>query len=473
LVIVRRAALIATLTAILPAQGEPARAFVELTASPARCFVQQPFRLVLRAGVEEQFLGANVIQPFRHDLVLPIRIEAGALADLPGAVAIDAPRAGARATFVLNDLPSPGTIERVERDGRRFVAVGFEREMYAEQPGELAIPAPVLRLAYATRFVDDFALGRLPEDQQELVVAGAPASVLVEALPAAGRPADFGGAVGSFALHVEASPRALAVGDTLHVVLRIEGEGNLARCAAPALDAGDRFWLLGSIDDRGARVRTITFDLVPLREDVAEVPPLRMPFFDPDLPGYRLAESAAIALEVRPGTRPAAAPPPAAAGGDDIFDLAAVDGERPRARPRLPAALLAAGALAPWLLALAFALGRRAVRRHARGAGDRRAARAAATFRERAPSDPTALSRALANYLAARLHTAAARIVAFDLATRLVDAGIDARLATETVALLDALDAARFGGETIDAPAARARALVEDLERAFARNAPR
>src|SRR5262249_33102491 len=154
---------------------------------------------------------------------------------------------------------------------------------------------PLLRFAYAEHFRDDFVNGRTALDRTESTVRGAPLALEILALPEDGRPLEFTGAVGRFTLSATAQPRELALGQSLKLVLEIEGEGDLDSLQAPRLDGLEGFHVQGSLAERTARGLTATYELVPTDATVAAVPPIRFAFFERTPPaGYRTVSTAPI-----------------------------------------------------------------------------------------------------------------------------------------------------------------------------------
>ena len=188
------------------------------------------------------------------------------------------------------------------------------------------------------------------------------------------------------------------------------------------------------IDDKGAPRRTVTYDLAPLTANVTEIPSIPFSYFDPRVPGYRVARTRAIPLEVRGGE-----PAPI---------------EQPRAKsPRswLPLLVVAAFLLA----VVAWA----AARKRGEPAPD-----PAAAFHVRAGAD---LATAFIAYLAARLQCPTASVNAPNLRARLTGAGVPTELAARAASLVEDLVAARYGGHMGDVGRDRAettRQLVDALE---------
>lgn len=466
------------LVAFAPAQDLDvgARAFVEVdVAGRGAVFERELFRITLRFGVERTFLRENVVQPFRQDLDVPVRIEAPWFSD-PGAGVIVEPVAlpddERGQTFVLE-----GRKERARRvadreaDGRNFAVHELEWEVVARQAGEQTVPGPKLHLSYATRFREDFLDGRVPEDQQDATVVGADRTVRVEPLPAVGRPAGFCGAVGRFEVRVDVDRTELTVGQGFELALRIDGEGNTATFDTPEIGRLPGFHVRGRIEERSRSMRLVVHDIVPLREDVTAIPAIRFSFFDPTSPAeYRTVETEPIPVTVRP------APPGVhvelppevdvrrpVPGEDDIFGLkdAGALSDGPTSRPVSRGAVVAV-LLLPWVLALGVLTWRRA-RVRAERARDRLRARGVyQTFVLRAERGEVA--DAFVDYLAARLTSSRAAVVSPDLARRLESAGVAPECAQRAAALLDGLVAARFGAASQSDVADALRSVVAEIE---------
>jgi len=309
-------------------------AFVEVVAARATYYVQEPVRVVLRIGFDAGFLRQNGIPLFHQRLDVPLQLHAPWLQDLPGtrilAAAASAPAGQqTRLSLAVNDNRAVALqVEDRTVDGRQFTVLELDQRLLPTRAGELVIPAPWLSYAYASRFDNDLLAGRVPADRHDATVRGAPLTLRIEPLPAAGQPAAFTGAIGRFSVTAEASPRELAVGESLALALRISGDGNLEFCDPPRLPALAGWHQNGMIEQHSATGRTCTFDLVLLSSTVQEVPAIPFAYFDPTPPaGYRTVQTQPIALLVRP-LPPGAARPRAASGGgnarpgeNDIFGL--------------------------------------------------------------------------------------------------------------------------------------------------------
>jgi hypothetical protein len=456
------------------------RAFVEVVADRKRYVVNEPVEILLRVGFDSKFFEAQSVPLFRRPMDVPIQLQAGWLDDLPGtrdlptATSLDAERL----SLALDDaIVEAVRAADVEREGRAFTVLEIARRYLPELPGELAIPAPALRFAYATEFREDLVQGRVPVDWHEAVVAGTAVTLVVEPLPAAGRPREFIDAVGHFTVSAQAAPLELELGQSLQLTLVVEGRGNLAVFEAPRLDALAGFSVFRRVEERGPGRRTLRYELSPRSADIAEIPAIPFAFYDPEPPaGYRTVRTEPITIAVRDGRAP---PPPAEPGAErqaePVTDVdepeRAPDGHPAEAEPPsrraaaiLAAALVAFGACAALLLRRRVA--EQARRRELAAAASRldQAVAEARAMLERREGDP---AQALVGFLAGWLGCTRSAVIAPDLPARLARVGLSEQLATAGARRLDDLLAHRYGGEAAGDAVAEAGALLDELEAAF------
>lgn len=454
------------LLALSPSLG--AQAFVEVTTEKSSYFVQERIEVRLRFGFETPFIKDHLIQPGQKSLDVPGRLEAPWLIELPGVVpfgALENEPSGTddadQLTFVLNDNPAeaPGIEERRNGD-TPFTVVEIRRHYMAPEPGPIEIPAPTLRYAYATAFVENFLSARVPKDRNDAELVGNSLRLEIKPLPLDGQPDNFTGAVGRFTVRAETAARNLEVRESFKLELHIEGEGNMRSLGAPTLSELTGFHVFGQIDDIGD-TRTVTYDLAPISADVTEIPAIDLAFFDPESSEYESVSTEPIPLSVTLGA-PAAATVP---GEDDIYDIKPVAGSEP-GRGISPAIVIAV-LLAPWLAVLGVLYRRRVIARNRIDPDELRARAAAATFHQRIGDPDTKLDQALAEFLAAHLRIPAAAVIAPDLGRRLESSGIPTALAQDTATFLDDLVDARFGGDDPHSGTETARELVAALHAAF------
>jgi hypothetical protein len=450
-----------------PAQQVDERVSVSVEAAPPRPVVGQDVRVVIRVDVVDAFLEDQVIQPFRQPLDVPIQVLApwwsgdGRIRPLPAEakdgvrIAVDGQAVRAAALGVS------------ERGGVRVASFVVERLFRAEAVGEVEIAPTTVRLAYATRWRDDFLAGRVPEDRLDLDVSAVAARIEVRPLPDRDRPADFTGAVGRFAVAAEAAPRAVEVGETLRWTWTVRGDGNLDAFRAPSAPLLDGFHVLGRLEERQADARVFVFELVALQPGTRSLPEVAFGFFDPESGEEgAFAEARAPGLPITVTGDAGPSEVGRVAGAADVGDeptvtepaaptrphpLRSAADESRRAMSSQAWLVLLVGA---WLVAGMAWSGRvaAAVLRRRR---DRLAVKFEAGLRQR--RDPREL---LVELVAAGMSWRPAAVLRPDLAARLVaDAGMDHSLAEQLATFLDACTGARHGGPDADVDAATLRAL--------------
>ena len=418
---------------------------MEVTAPKDAYYVGEQVPLTLRFGFDREYFRTNAVPLFPQRMHVPVHVQA----ELPGAVA---PTRGP--TFALNDgVAEAAQAEDEVRDGRAFTVLELEKVYLPSQPGDLSVKAPTLRYAHATRFEEDFVTGRVAKDPQDAQVQGAPLTLRILPLPEEGRPPEFQGAVGRFAVRAEADRKAVAEGEILRLTLTIEGEGNLASLPPPRLDALKGFHVYGMMDEGGRGGRTVKYDIAPLSADVTEIPAIPFAFFDRGPPpGYHVARTQPIPLEVR-RREPAQSPP--------------TTPTQPKDSPPTTAVVIAALLVAA-VAALALWLRRRAPREAPADPNAARAREALAALHAHAARPGPDLADAFAEYLAAHLKCPAAAVIGPDLPASLVSAGLPPDLASRAAAMLERLVAARYSAATVAAGAdANFVALLSELEVSF------
>ncbi len=464
-------------------------AFVELETQRETYFVHEKIRMRIRFGIDTELLKNNVIPMFRRNMDLPVQV--CWIDDTPGTAAFagkedtpDKTDDRNRLSFAFNDSAAEALrVEDRMQGSRRFTVLEIERSYMALKQGELVIPEPLLRFAYATKFEKDILSGQKPVDRKDAAVSGGKLILTIKALPEEGRPDEFTGAVGSFSLRAEADPQQIELGKSLRLVLRIEGDGNLDIIDPPHLDRLVGFHVYGSIAEKNGNCLSVTYDIMPLSKEVREVPPIRFAFFDTGPPpAYRFAQTQPIPLELLPppdGEKIPALlsyePGRAKPGETDIFGLKPIETQASGSRtpPSLSSDLLVWKLLFPWLVALGSLFGIRAIEKKRRDPGGVRARGAAAAYRKRANRPGTELDKTFAEFLGARLRCPAAAVIGPGLSARLREAGVRDDLATRAAALLKSLNAARYAGDTPAADHAlgnhqeTAEKLVDELEASF------
>jgi len=182
-------------------------------------------------------------------------------------------------------------------------------------PGTVTIPAAALR--YSAPGVLSL-LGQV----ERVAVTSAPETLLVQPLPAAGRPADFSGAVGTgLKLERRMASGAATAGQAVTVEYVLSGEGNTALWPAPEVHwpASARAYTerveekVAMTDGRLGGSKIFRYLVVPDSLGVLHIPEVRYAYFDLASDRYAEVAAGAAAISVTPADEVAAtaALPPA------------------------------------------------------------------------------------------------------------------------------------------------------------------
>lgn len=368
----------------------------------------------------------------------------------------------------------------------------LETTVYPERPGPFDFGNIALGMNYPITLRRD-VFGRISIDRDRVVqVAAKTPSLEILAVPSQGRPADFNGAIGRFTVTATAKPTEVAVGDPITLTLAIRGSGTpLDRLSAPKLANVSELTKdfdvppespAGEIE--GDR-KLFSVTLRPLREDVTQIPSLPMSYFDPGTEKFATARTNAIPIRVKPaeklalptqlgspsGARPMTAQPTEATEGliANFTNPAEVLANQSLSVSPAGWCLLAACPLAytgAWL----------ATRRSRRLASDDkilRSSRAYAMAKRKlaagANGEPAALRNALSTYIADKFRSDGTGLTRAEAVALLRSRGVKNELVSEADRLLEALEAAEYGGglaalDAKDIGPTRVRATIDALE---------
>jgi hypothetical protein len=455
------------LAAALPAsaQDAPAEARVHVSnVAPPRVYVGQTFEGTVVFTYDAKWFGAHAVPVFRQPMDVPVHLDVPWLRGVAGATIERAPPGPSFPvdTVAVNDavVPAWRFTDEFPREAP-MRALHVEAVIRADREGEIVLPAPAARFAWAQRIDEDPVLGRVPRDPRDAVVRGADTRVQVLPLPQEGRPAEFDGAIGTYVRVESSSSVASAViGTPFSISLTIAGVPPVGDVPAPRLDSLAGFHVLGSLVKEEGATRTFTYSVAVTDASVREVPAIPFAFFDPEDGAYRVVRTQPIPLEVR---RKAGAP----------VDEPVYPRPPPAKRPEVPVTppwRWAALGIATLLFAVLVPVLIRRAARSRRGdgvpdpAGDR-LSQADAALRAAPPDDPAAFAAALREALAARLGVPASALPEFDLAERLAATGLAPGVAARAARAHHGLEAARYGGAPAVAPAELA-SLASDLRAA-------
>jgi hypothetical protein len=233
--------------------------------------------------------------------------------------------------FTKQKMPEPQR-EQVQKNGRDYDVLTFKTAITPSRAGKITIGPSVIpynaRVPRARKggprslfdmFDDDVFGDPFFSAMQQMKARAEQVEITVKPLPAAGRPANFSGAVGTFQFSAEGTPRQVKIGDPVTMKLKISGRGNFDRLTAPALKdpAGWRTYPPSNTfkaEDEVGYAGTKFFDMAVVPEtEKTEMPVFQFSYFDPLSEKYATINSEPAALIVEGGSPPVPAAPPAPA----------------------------------------------------------------------------------------------------------------------------------------------------------------
>ncbi|MEP6547473.1 MAG: BatD family protein [Gammaproteobacteria bacterium] len=244
--------------------------------------------------------------------------------------------------FTLNNLSRQPERAAKAIDGKPFTVYTWRSLLGAVKPGTFSLTFETpLTVRIRTRPRQDSLLDDLLGDpflqnifgttvQKDITAASPEAAMTVVPLPAQGRPADFGGAVGSFKISTDISTAKTTAGDPLILRMHVTGAGNFDRVDSRML-SGDGQWKtyepkssFNSPDPTGHRGEKIFEQpLIAAQPGTHTIPALHFSYFDPSTRRYETAHSAPLTVAVSPAASSAGnEPPPAAAAAGAPADEA-------------------------------------------------------------------------------------------------------------------------------------------------------
>jgi hypothetical protein len=143
--------------------------------------------------------------------------------------------------------------------------------------------------------------------EKQITVASDPDALTVLALPVAGRPAGFSGAVGKFKVSSELSAATSAAGDPLTLRLKVTGTGDFDRVNSPMLGAVNG-WKTYQPSAKFAPADSAGYGgekdfeqaVIPLQPGRQTVPALAFSFFNPATRRYEIEKTAPLSVEIAP-----------------------------------------------------------------------------------------------------------------------------------------------------------------------------
>lgn len=241
------------------------------------------------------------------------------------------------AGFWVEDFPPNPQVNRQERNlgGYRYVIADvrqvalFPTEPGVKRfsPGSLKVDAEIIRDPFGGNPFQPgspfmrrrFAPQQLITEIHPRILETEPINFKIKPLPEAGKPADFGGAVGHFKINASLDQSTVEEGHPVTLRLEVTGDGNLTTLQmpkAPKLDGFKSYDSSSNLDLKKDRMliegeKTLDTVLVPRRAGAYKIPAIDFTYFDPVKEQYVTLKTRELPLTVTPapaGEAPAPTP---------------------------------------------------------------------------------------------------------------------------------------------------------------------
>ncbi len=227
--------------------------------------------------------------------------------------------------FWIEDFPPDKTIRRTEQilNGSRYVVADVRKiALFPTQSGVYTIEPGVLSAAIEVRSQDSFdnffssnVFGRRSFPStfiSQIIEKKIPAEkvvLTVDALPEAGKPSSFKGAVGNYRIESSLDKQEVEAGNPVTFRLRLSGQGNISTVELPAIDKLENFKIYDSSTSTNISKNRLIVEgekvvetvMVPKKEGDTVIPSLIFSYFDPKLHEYKQLRTVMQRLKVLPG----------------------------------------------------------------------------------------------------------------------------------------------------------------------------
>lgn len=232
-------------------------------------------------------------------------------------------------SFWVEDFPPDKTIKRTEQilNGSRYVVADVRKiALFPQQSGVFTIDTGVLGAAVELRNQDFdsffsyniFGRRNFPSAFVSQVVERKlnteKVVLTAQALPEAGRPASFKGAVGRYRIESSLDKREAEAGTPVTFRVRLMGEGNIGTVELPKFDKLEGFKVYDSSTSTNISKNRLIVEgekivetvIVPNKAGEATIPALKFSFYDPQARAYKELTTEPQRLKVLPGAPEAA-----------------------------------------------------------------------------------------------------------------------------------------------------------------------
>lgn len=222
--------------------------------------------------------------------------------------------------FWAEDFPLPQQPQTAQEviDGQRFLVAEIKKVALFPQsigkkvlgPLEIECDVQVQNRRRSRDFFDSFFDDPFLTRTVRRTVASSPVEIEVEPLPAAGKPANFSGAVGSYTLSATLNRSAVKANEAVTLKVVVSGTGNLRVLSPPALELPPDFEAYEPKIDQTVKYdnnrvsgsKTFEYVLVPRSAGDIEIKPVVFSFFDPRERIYKTISTPPLPLSVAKGS---------------------------------------------------------------------------------------------------------------------------------------------------------------------------
>ena len=191
--------------------------------------------------------------------------------------------------------------------GVEATIITFSKVLIPQQAGLVKLePVTVSAQLAVGRVRTNDWFNRYVTQYKRFSVSSQPRTLQVNPLPQDGQPEHYYGLVGRYAISATATPTDVSVGDPITLTIHIGGNEFLKPIQWPQLevipDLTTNFKVpsekASPLTEQGFKVFTQT--IRASHDQVTEIPPIPLPYFDPDQGAYVVAQSDPIKLTVAP-----------------------------------------------------------------------------------------------------------------------------------------------------------------------------
>ncbi len=273
--------------------GTTDRMAVEVSVAPTKGYAGQPLVMTVRCIFTAEVGNIGLTVPvFKTD-------------DFYFEDTSQAPVGRGTQQIAIDGVPVTITEEQQRIRGLPGTVLSFEKVLIPKGSGKITLDPAVVSANLAVGQVRTNNIFEPYRTKYErFSTKSQPVELDIQAMPEAGKPADFYGLVGRYTINATATPTKVNVGDPITLTIRIGGSPYLKPVQWPELEkvVGDKFKIpsekASPTIENGEKVFTQTVRATS--DAVTEIPALPLAYFDVDTGSYAVARSKPIPLQVAP-----------------------------------------------------------------------------------------------------------------------------------------------------------------------------